>query len=62
MAENALISEVIKVVCILLVLPATNSESERSYSSMRRLKTYLRSTIHQRRLNSLIIACTQTLY
>ena len=36
-------------------MPATNAESERSYSALRLLKSYLRSTMSQRRLNHLIL-------
>lgn len=32
---------------LLLVLPATNATSERSFSALRRVKTYLRSTMTQ---------------
>ena len=36
---------------LILVMPATNSTSERSFSAMRRVKSYLHS---QERLNSLM--------
>ena len=36
-------------------MPATNAVSERSFSSMRRLKSYLRSTMNQSRLNHVMI-------
>jgi len=38
-------SEVVKVVQLILVMPATNAVSERSFSTMRRIKIYLRSTM-----------------
>ena len=38
-------SEVVKVVQLILVMPATNAVSERSFSTMRRIKSYLRSTM-----------------
>ena len=34
-----------------IVMPATNAISERSFSALRHLKTWLRSTMHQSRLN-----------
>ncbi len=34
-----------------VVSPATNALSERSFSALRHLKTWLRSTMHQTRLN-----------
>ena len=48
-------SEVVKLLKIILVNPATNATSERSFSAMRRLKTYLRCTMGQTRLNSVIL-------
>jgi len=47
-------SEVVKVVQLILVMPATNAVSERSFSTMRRIKSYLRSTMRQDRLNHLM--------
>ena len=47
-------SEVVKVVQLILVMPATNAVSERSFSTMRRIKSYLRSTMHQDHLNHLM--------
>ena len=41
-AERSAFSGVWKVLKLLLVLPATNATSERSFSALRRLKTYLR--------------------
>ncbi len=52
---RSLFSQVIILVKLLLVLPATNASSERSFSALRRLKTYLRSTIYQIRLNNLLV-------
>ena len=43
------------VVRLILVLPSTNAASERSFSTMKRLKSYLRSTMGQSRLNHLMI-------
>ena len=54
-AERALLNEVVVVMKLLLVMPATNSTSERSFSAMRRVKSYLRSTMGQERLNHLMI-------
>ena len=36
-------------------MPATNAVSERSFSTMRRLKTYLRNTMSQSRLNHMML-------
>ena len=40
---------------LILVMPSTNAASERSFSAMRRLKTYLRSTMSDARLNHVIV-------
>ena len=47
--------EFYKTVTILAVIPATSCSAERSFSSLRRVKTYLRSTMSQPRLSSLAI-------
>ena len=44
-------SEIIVLLKLYLVSPATNAVSEQSVSSMRRLKNWLRSTMSQERLN-----------
>lgn len=40
---------------ILLTLPVTNAEAERSFSVLKRIKTYLRSTMVEQRLNGLAL-------
>ena len=37
------------------VIPATSATAERSFSCLRRVKTWLRSTMSQTRLNSMVI-------
>ena len=37
------------------MMPATNTTSERSFSALRRVKRYLRSTMSQQQLNHLMI-------
>ena len=54
-AEKDLMSQVVTPVKLVLVMPATNAISERSFSAMRRTKTYLRSTMLQKRLNAAIV-------
>ena len=36
-------------------MPATNATSERSFSALRRVKSYLRSTMGEERLSSLLM-------
>ena len=43
-------TEAFKLLRLILVMPATNAVSERSASGLRRVKTYLRTTISQSRL------------
>ena len=40
---------------LIIVMPAANAVSERSFSAMRCLKTYLRSRMSQSRLNHLLL-------
>ena len=54
-AEKVAFSSVWKVMQLLLVMPATNATSERSFSALRRVKTYLRTTMTQQRLNHLMV-------
>ncbi len=49
--QKSFYSEVVKVAKLILVMPATNATSERSFSALRRLKTWLRTTSSQARLN-----------
>jgi len=54
--------EVEKLLRLLLVCPCSSAEAERSFSSLRRLKTWLRSTMTQTRLNSVAVChCHQEL-
>jgi hypothetical protein len=52
---RAMFPNVESLVRLLLVNPASSASAERSFSGLRRLKTYLRSTCGQRRLNNLAI-------
>lgn len=54
-AEREIYPNVAKLLCILMALPVTNAEAERSFSALKRLKTYLRNTIGQDRLNGLAL-------
>ena len=40
---------------LILVMPTTNATNEWSFSALCRIKTYLRSTMKQEHLNSLMI-------
>jgi hypothetical protein len=50
-----LLPEMVKVLRLLLTVPLTTCTAERSFSSLRRLKTYLCSTMTQRRLNNIAV-------
>ena len=54
-AQKLFFCEVYCLAQMILVMPATNSVSKRSFSAMRRLKTYLRSTMCQSRLNHIML-------
>jgi hypothetical protein len=50
-----LFPSVIALIRLLLLCPASSAEAERSFSSLRRLKTWLRTTMTQQRLNSVAL-------
>ena len=54
-AQRSLIDVVCRAFQLLLIMPATNATSERSFSALRRIKSYLRSTMTQARLNHLAV-------
>ena len=53
--ERDLMSEVVTILKLIMVLSSTNAVTERSFSALKRLKTYLRSTMKQDRLNHLLL-------
>ena len=53
--QRLLLSQVEKLLQLLFVMPSTNATSERSFSTLRRLKSYLRTMMSQERLNFLML-------
>lgn len=53
--QRGFFKEVFRLAQLIIVMPSTNAASERSFSTMKRVKTYLRSTMGQGRLNHLMI-------
>jgi len=54
-SQKALLTQVVKIAKLILVMPAINAISERSFSALKRVKTYLRSTTTDSRLNNLLV-------
>jgi len=52
---SQMLSQVEVLIRLLLVIPASSAEAERSFSTLRRLKTWLRATMTQARLNFLCV-------
>ncbi|XP_025413812.1 uncharacterized protein LOC112685954 [Sipha flava] len=52
--------EVFKLLKVLVVTPMTSSEAERSFSTLRRIKTCLRSTMCEDRLNALTMLSVES--
>lgn len=52
---RGLFDEVEKLVRLLLVVPVASAEAERSFSALKRLKNWLRSTMTQQRLNNVSV-------
>lgn len=50
-----LLPELTKLIKLVLTVPVTSCTSERSFSTLRRIKTYLRSPMGQARLNHVAI-------
>ena len=48
-------NETTKLLRILITIPMTSVEAERTFSSLKRIKTFLRNTMGQSRLNSLSV-------
>ena len=53
--QQALHSQVCVILKLILIMPATNATSERSFSALRCLKTYLRNTMTQQQLNNVMM-------
>lgn len=51
--SNNVFSEITKLIKILITTPMTTAEPERCFSSLKRIKTYLRNTMNQERLTAL---------
>ena len=54
-SRRKLLSEISTLGKLLLIMPATNAVGERSFSTLKRVKTYLRSTTGDSRVNHLIM-------
>ena len=54
-AARQSVSQVVVVLELVLTRPSTNAISEQSFSALRRLKTYFRTTMKQSRLNHILL-------
>ena len=52
---QSMLCEVHKVLLLYFTFPVTTSTAERSFSSLRRIKTYLRNTMSAWKLNNLLL-------
>lgn len=51
--------EIDEIITRVLVIPVTSATAERSFSAMRRITTYLRSTMSSERLHNTAILSTE---
>ena len=51
-------SEIVTLMKLILVMPAINATCEKTFSALRRVKTYLQSIMTQERLNHLMFLHT----
>ena len=56
---KSMFTEVHKLLSIYLTVPMTSATAERMFSSLPRLKNYLRSTMTQKRLNNVVLMHTR---
>ena len=56
--HQLLICNIITIIRLVLTNGSTSATTERSFSMARRMKTWLRSTIKQKRFNSLVVLNT----
>ena len=54
-AEHSLLPQIMVVCKLILVMPATNAQSERIFRCLKCMKSYLRSTMKQSRLNPVML-------
>ena len=54
-AAQRMVPRAVRLLRLLLCLPASSATAERSFSALRRLKTWLRATMTQTRLNSVAV-------
>ena len=53
--SKGMFSEVLRLIKIFYTIPVTTATAERTFSALRRLKTYLRATMSQQRLNNTML-------
>jgi len=56
---RSLFDQVELLIELLLVVPASSATAERSFSALRRLKTYLRATMWHERLNHVALRSSE---
>ena len=54
-SQKMLLPDVVKLARLFLVMPATNASSERAFSGIKRIKTYLRNSTTNNRLNHCMV-------
>ena len=54
-SQKVLLADVLELTRHFLVMPATDASSERAFSGMRRIKTYLRNSTTNNRLNHCMV-------
>ena len=57
---KSMLGEVDKLLRAYLTFPATSATAERSFSALRKIKTFLRSSMTQERLNNLFLMYVHT--
>ncbi|GBO00777.1 hypothetical protein AVEN_181669-1 [Araneus ventricosus] len=57
---QTMLSETYKLLKIIVIIPMTTAEAERCFSTLKRVKTFLRSTMSEDRLSALPMLSIET--
>ena len=60
MVLPAAFDQLLQLIHIAITLPVTSASTERFFSALKRVKTYMRNTMGGKRLSNLLVICTET--
>jgi len=60
MVLPAAFDQLLQLIHIAITLPVTSASTERFFSALKRVKTYMSGTMGGKRLSNLLVICTET--